>query len=336
LIVGFALTPTNPISKTSLGFGMLLIFYQIKRYLLVIGGEDNQTFLLFAVLEKAAPRVLYFLISILPVLLGYVLCGTIMFGGKLRLFETCSATLSTLFCIANGDSMVNIFEAVYWSDGWLGYVYLYSWCSLVIFVIVNIFLVIVQQTYEDIIRHSCHEENIDCAAQDVQDDKDSNSQGMNNDSTNQTKMNKANMNDIDGANGDGDGSRRMGVIGEDEVLGETKSNLIDEAEMIPMSNKKKMTRMSSISSPNLQSDYRSSSNNTAYHERTRHHGGHGGHGHHRHHRGVSGSMSNSTFVPPLPRVRGVSFSGMAPGSLSTPSRMRSSEFDNLVMYIDSS
>ena len=115
----------------------------------MIGGEDNQTFLLFAVLEKAAPRVLYFLISILPVLLGYVLCGTIMFGGKLRLFETCSATLSTLFCIANGDSMVNIFEAVYWSDGWLGYVYLYSWCSLVIFVIVNIFLVIVQQTYED-------------------------------------------------------------------------------------------------------------------------------------------------------------------------------------------
>ena len=64
-----------------------------------------------------------------------------------------SQTLATLFCIANGDSMVNIFEAVAWSDGWAGYVYLYSWCSLVIFVIVNIFLVIVQQTYEDIAHH---------------------------------------------------------------------------------------------------------------------------------------------------------------------------------------
>jgi hypothetical protein len=68
-------------------------------------------------------------------------------------FESLSQTLATLFCIANGDSMVNIFEAVYWSDGWVGYLYLYSWCSLVIFVIVNIFLVIVQQTYEDIAHH---------------------------------------------------------------------------------------------------------------------------------------------------------------------------------------
>ena len=80
------MTPESAIQKYLLGFALLLVFYQVKRYLLFIGGEDSRgTFLLFYVLEKAAPRVLWFLVSILPVLLGYVLCGTIMFGGKLRL-----------------------------------------------------------------------------------------------------------------------------------------------------------------------------------------------------------------------------------------------------------
>jgi hypothetical protein len=86
MLQGFSMTPESSIQKYLLGFALLLVFYHVKRYLLFIGGEDSRgTFLLFYVLEKAAPRVLWFLVSILPVLLGYVLCGTIMFGGQLRL-----------------------------------------------------------------------------------------------------------------------------------------------------------------------------------------------------------------------------------------------------------
>jgi len=149
LIRGYSRTPTSMILKTTYGFGMIVVFYELKRYL-TFGTDDKRTFLLFLVLERAGPRVLYFMMSCIPVVTGFTLAGTVFFGSQNRLFASYSATFSTLFCISNGDSMVNIFEAVYYSDGWLGYAYLYIWSSLVIFVIVNIFLVIVQQTYEDI------------------------------------------------------------------------------------------------------------------------------------------------------------------------------------------
>ena len=156
IISGFSQAPTAGIEKIYLGFAMMCIFYNLKRYLITsVGGEKehhNTTSIFFRVLSKAAPRVIYFLISIMPVMFGYVLCGTIWFGGKVRLFATCAQTLVTLYSLANGDSMVNVFEAVWWSDGWLGYIYLYSYISLIIFVVVNIFLVIVQQTYEDIVK----------------------------------------------------------------------------------------------------------------------------------------------------------------------------------------
>merc|ERR1711871_1638827 len=46
--------------------------------------------------------------------------------------------------------MMNIFEAAWWARGPIGYLYLFTWCSIVIFVIVNVFLVIVQDAYENI------------------------------------------------------------------------------------------------------------------------------------------------------------------------------------------
>ena len=79
----------------------------------------------------------------------------------MRLFATCAQTLATLYSLANGDSIVPVLEAVSWADGWLGYIYLYTYISLVIFVIVNVFLVIVQQTYEDVVRRQEEEEGVE-------------------------------------------------------------------------------------------------------------------------------------------------------------------------------
>ena len=167
LIRGYSRTPTSMILKTTYGVAMIVVFYELKRYL-TFGTDDKRTFLLFLVLERAGPRVLYFMMSCIPVVTGFTLAGTVFFGSQNRLFASYSATFSTLFCISNGDSMINIFEAVYYSDGWLGYAYLYLWSSLVIFVIVNIFLVIVQQTYEDISECQRKEQAAELEAQKMQ------------------------------------------------------------------------------------------------------------------------------------------------------------------------
>ena len=163
ILSGFSQAPTIGIDKFCFGFAMMLIFYNLKRYLVTSIGKqgDQNTSVLFIVLSKAAPRVMYFLVSILPIMFGYVLCGTIWFGGRVRLFATCAQTLATLYSLANGDSIVPVLEAVSWADGWLGYIYLYTYISLVIFVIVNVFLVIVQQTYEDVVRRQEEEEGVE-------------------------------------------------------------------------------------------------------------------------------------------------------------------------------
>ena len=81
LIRGYSRTPTSMILKTTYGFGMIVVFYELKRYL-TFGTDDKRTFLLFLVLERAGPRVLYFMMSCIPVVTGFTLAGTVFFGSQ--------------------------------------------------------------------------------------------------------------------------------------------------------------------------------------------------------------------------------------------------------------
>jgi hypothetical protein len=140
--------PTEAFATFVWALGLLLTWWEARRYLNFRGSSD--TFLLFAVLEKAGPRVVRFMFSCLPAILAYTVAGVVLFSSRLRMFQDVGTSFATLFCIANGDSMMNIFEAAWFARGWLGYLYLFTWSSIVIFVIVNVFLVIVQQTYEEL------------------------------------------------------------------------------------------------------------------------------------------------------------------------------------------
>ena len=148
LLVSTQRLPTKPLDSGVWALGMIFIWLEVRRYLNF--REDSETFVLFVILDKAAPKVLNFMFSCLPVIMAYTVAGVIMFAPRQELFRDLISSFVTLFCIANGDAMIDVFTSVYESRGVLGEFYLFTWCSIVIYVVVNVFLVIIQMTYEEI------------------------------------------------------------------------------------------------------------------------------------------------------------------------------------------
>ena len=143
---------TNSTDATIWALGILLLWLEVRRYLNY--NVDAETFLLFKVLDKAAPKVLTFMFSCVPVILAYTVAGIVLFSSREELFRDLLTSFVTLFCLSNGDAMIDVFDQVYEARGWLGEIYLITWCMVVIYVIVNVFLVIIQRSYEEIsLRH---------------------------------------------------------------------------------------------------------------------------------------------------------------------------------------
>ena len=120
---------------------------------------DNGTYVLFAVLDDSLPKILLFLFSCFPIFFGFAGAGVVLFNDNLRLFSDMSRAMMTLFCTAHGDSLVSVFDAVWWTHGIIGYIYLYIWISLVIFVVLNILLTIIIASYDKIMIEKKNEKN---------------------------------------------------------------------------------------------------------------------------------------------------------------------------------
>ncbi|GMF14297.1 unnamed protein product [Phytophthora lilii] len=94
------------------------------------------------------PRVLQFLLGVSPIFFGYALFGTIYFGNKIEEFGTLSASMVTLFSLMNGDIIMDTFDAMELHHFIVsGKIYLYSFISLFMYVVLNIFIAIVEEAF---------------------------------------------------------------------------------------------------------------------------------------------------------------------------------------------
>lgn len=97
-------------------------------------------------LQRGLPRVAQFLVGVLPIFVGYVLFGTIMFGAKVPRFQSAGATATTLFSVANGDEIHDTFNAVAFTP-WIGQIYIYSYMILFSYVVLMVCIGIIEDAF---------------------------------------------------------------------------------------------------------------------------------------------------------------------------------------------
>ncbi|GLE02890.1 hypothetical protein PINS_up011754 [Pythium insidiosum] len=123
---------------------MLLLWASLVGYL----EHNRQIYSIVLTLRWSAPRVLQFLVGVSPVFLGFALFGTIYFGPRVAVFGSLSASMMTLFAVLNGDVILDTFDALE-RHGFAtsGTLYLYSFIALFIYVVLNIFIAIVEEAF---------------------------------------------------------------------------------------------------------------------------------------------------------------------------------------------
>ncbi|KAF1779338.1 Polycystin cation channel, PKD1/PKD2 [Phytophthora cactorum] len=91
-------------------------------------------------------RVMQFLVGVLPIFVGFVLFGTVMFGAKVPRFQSASSTATTLFSVANGDEIHDTFNDVAYTP-WIGQIYVYSYMILFSYVVLMVCIGIIEDAF---------------------------------------------------------------------------------------------------------------------------------------------------------------------------------------------
>ena len=97
-------------------------------------------------LRRGFPRVLQFLTGVLPIFVGFVLFGTVMFGTKVPRFRSASTTATALFSVANGDEIYDTFNDVAYSP-WIGQIYIYCYIVLFSYVVLMVCIGIIEDAF---------------------------------------------------------------------------------------------------------------------------------------------------------------------------------------------
>jgi len=98
-------------------------------------------------LRRALPRVARFLVGVIPIFLGYALFGLLYFGDHSERFGSFGVSLFTLFAVLNGDVIRETFTDLVSIYPMLSQVYLYSFICLFTFVVLNVFIAIVEESF---------------------------------------------------------------------------------------------------------------------------------------------------------------------------------------------
>ena len=91
--------PTQEAQKILIGLGCSLLWISVLRYLEYYAAY----YALILTLRRGVPRVLRFLVGVLPVLMAYAFFGMAFFGELSTRFGSFGDSIVTLFAILNGD-----------------------------------------------------------------------------------------------------------------------------------------------------------------------------------------------------------------------------------------
>ena len=121
--------------------GMRLFEYSPRYYLLVHS------------LSHGLPSVARFTLGCVPIFMAYVGAATVFFGRTSQSFGSIGETVTTLFSLLNGDTMLDTFDSIgpasEWKSG-LGRLFLGSFIMLFSYAVLNVFISIISQAWEEV------------------------------------------------------------------------------------------------------------------------------------------------------------------------------------------
>lgn len=147
--IGFVYDHGLPVSDESrifIGAGSLIICVNFIKYL-----EYWKKFsALILTLQGSFLRNLRFIVSVVPIYMGFCVCGFVMFSQYSDYFTSIDVTAVTLFALINGDDTHAIFASLRENYPYprLAQAYLFSFDLLFITLVLNVFLYIIEDAYQ--------------------------------------------------------------------------------------------------------------------------------------------------------------------------------------------
>jgi hypothetical protein len=127
---------------TLIGLAAVTAWICVLRYLRYF----HMYYVLVRTLSRAVPKCARFVTGVFPILAGYALLGTCLFHQS-AMFSSIGASLATLFSLLNGDIIRDTFSDICQLRPVLGEIYLYSFLCLFIYVVLHLFISIVEEAY---------------------------------------------------------------------------------------------------------------------------------------------------------------------------------------------
>ena len=125
------------------GAGIALLWLGTVRYM----EHDRSFFSLILVLRRAAPRVLKYLVGVLPIFVAFALFAVVVWGDRVPRFATVQTSFVTLFSNLNGDVVRETFMLMVDVAPITGQLFFYAFISLHIYVVLNIVIAVVEESY---------------------------------------------------------------------------------------------------------------------------------------------------------------------------------------------
>jgi hypothetical protein len=129
--------------KLSAGIGAGLAWFNLLRYM----EYSPQFYMLVLTVQQGASAGLAFLVSILPVFFGFAAFGVAMFGGQVEKFSSFSQACVTQFALLHGDIILETFDDLYAIAPITSRVYIYVFITTFICAVLNIFIVIIEESF---------------------------------------------------------------------------------------------------------------------------------------------------------------------------------------------
>ncbi|ETO17267.1 hypothetical protein RFI_20065, partial [Reticulomyxa filosa] len=126
-----------------IGIGCMFSWISMIQYL----EQFPHYYFLILTLKTSSPRVLAFVVGVLPIFIGFACFGVAYFATSSSLFSTIDEAAVTLFSLLNGDSIHDVFDAIYSASPIISRIYLYTFIALFIYAVLNIFIAIVEDAF---------------------------------------------------------------------------------------------------------------------------------------------------------------------------------------------
>lgn len=126
-----------------IGLGCLFSYTNLGRYF----EYSNEYDTIYATISDALPSVLRYLFGCMTLFLGFAMFAVCVFWRSEKYFNSPTSSFMTLFAIICGDSIFDVFTDIGGFTVIIGYIYTYVFCILFISIVLNVFIVILEDSY---------------------------------------------------------------------------------------------------------------------------------------------------------------------------------------------